>query len=254
MSIFINTASSKSETKMNNIDLELINQVANPLNLNPNHKLYIALAKKDSIDFVYNTSALEGNAMTYPEVQTLLSGITVGGHKLSDEQMILNQNQSLSLLFELLAKNDFALNQKTLFALHTKVAFQDALLWGAFRDTSVNIGGTDYKPPQAEQLESIFQQGIAAIKVIDDPLKQALVYLLFGSKNQFFYDGNKRVSRLIANGILLQSGYPILNIKAKDALAYHKMMLNFYDSDKIVPALEYLINYYIKQNSHLIKE
>ncbi len=50
------------------------------------------LDEKDKVDFIYNTSALEGKAMTYPEVETLLDGITVGGHKLSDEQQILNQN------------------------------------------------------------------------------------------------------------------------------------------------------------------
>jgi len=65
----------------------------------PNLKKYLFLAKKDRVDFVYNTAALEGNAMTYPEVQTLLDGVTVGGHKLSDEQQILNQNRSVQLLF-----------------------------------------------------------------------------------------------------------------------------------------------------------
>jgi len=57
------------------------------------------LDEKDKVDFIYNTSALEGNAMTYPEVETLLDGITVGGHKLSDEQQILNQNRRLWNIF-----------------------------------------------------------------------------------------------------------------------------------------------------------
>ncbi|TET86949.1 MAG: hypothetical protein E3J96_06445 [Sulfurovum sp.] len=43
----------------------------------PNKKHAFMLVKKDKIDFIYNTSALEGNAMTYPEVQTLLEGITI---------------------------------------------------------------------------------------------------------------------------------------------------------------------------------
>ncbi len=62
---------------------------------------FVMMAKKDKIDFVYNTSALEGDAMTYPEVQTLLQGITVGGHKLNDEQQVLNQNRSVNLLLEM---------------------------------------------------------------------------------------------------------------------------------------------------------
>jgi len=41
-------------------------------NFTSKKKYVLSIAKKDKIDFVYNTSALEGNAMTYPEVQTLL--------------------------------------------------------------------------------------------------------------------------------------------------------------------------------------
>ena len=91
------------------INSEIINNISTT-NLSifvPNKNLSFSLAKKDKIDFIYNTSALEGNAMTFPEVQTLLEGITVGGHKLSDEQQILNQNRSVNLLFELIEKGEF---------------------------------------------------------------------------------------------------------------------------------------------------
>lgn len=85
------------------IDSEFLNKI-DTANLNifaPNKHLSFGLAKKEKIDFIYNTSALEGNTMTFPEVQTLLEGITVGGHKLSDEQQILNQNRSVNLLLSL---------------------------------------------------------------------------------------------------------------------------------------------------------
>lgn len=64
------------------------------------------------MDYIFNTSALEGNAMTYPEVETLLDGITVGGHKVSDAHMILNQNNSVKLLFNLIESNKFDLSRK----------------------------------------------------------------------------------------------------------------------------------------------
>ncbi|MBD3843411.1 MAG: hypothetical protein IE909_16320, partial [Campylobacterales bacterium] len=106
------------------INSEVINTIETT-NLNifvPNKNLSFSLAKKDKIDFIYNTSALEGNAMSFPEVQTLLEGITVGGHKLSDEQQILNQNRSVNLLFELIEKNQFHIDKSTLLKLHDKVA------------------------------------------------------------------------------------------------------------------------------------
>ena len=218
-----------------------------------NTELAFYLAKKDKIDFVYNTSALEGNAMTYPEVQTLLEGVTVGGHKLSDEQQILNQSKSVDYLFELIDTKSFKINIDTFTSLHAFVAKEEALKWGVFRESSVNIGGTDYEVPHADLLEDIFTTGIEEIKKIDHPIIRAVTMFLFGAKCQFFYDGNKRTSRLMMNGILIECGYPILNIKAKDRLEFNSMMVKFYDGDDITPSIEYLMNYYLKQNSHLIQ-
>jgi Fic family protein len=236
------------------IDSELLNSI-DTTNLNifaPNKNLSFSLAKKDKIDFIYNTSALEGNAMTFPEVQTLLEGITVGGHKLSDAQQILNQNRSVNLLFTTLEKSEFRIDKPTLLKLHGKVAEEEAITWGEFRTSGVNIGGTEYIPPKAGELSSIFENGVHEIQKIEHPIIRAITYFLFGAKSQFFFDGNKRTSRLMMNGILLDNGYPILNIKAKDKLEFNKMMIAFYDKDDIKKALDYLVNYYIKQNTHLM--
>lgn len=214
----------------------------------PNVKLAFYLAKKDKIDFVYNTSALEGNAMTYPEVQTLLEGITVGGHKLSDELQVLNQNKSVDYLFKLIEDKSFKLDMDTFSTLHSYVAKEEALKWGVFRRGHVNIGGTDYQVPHADLLENIFTTGVEEIENISQPIVRAIIIFLFGAKCQFFYDGNKRTSRLMMNGILIESGYPILNIKAKDRLDFNRMMVKFYDSDDITPSIEYLVDYYIQQN------
>jgi len=214
----------------------------------PNTETAFYLAKKDKIDFVYNTASLEGNAMTYPEVQTLLEGITVGGHKLSDEQQILNQNRSVEYLFEWIENQSFTLDMDTFTTLHSLVAKEEALRWGAFRESSVNIGGTDYEVPPADALEAIFADGIEEIKKIHHPIIRAITMFLFGAKCQFFYDGNKRTSRLMMNGILIEAGYPILNIKAKDKLEFNRMMIRFYDGDDIVPGIEYLMGYYVAQN------
>lgn len=210
-----------------------------------------AMAKKDKVDFIYNTSALEGNAMTFPEVQTLLEGITVGGHKLSDEQQILNQNRSLTLLFEMIQNSTFKINKETLCLLHAEVAKEEALSWGVFRDASVNIGGTEYLPPRAKELDSIFEEGVFALEKIDDLILKALTYFLFGARMQFFFDGNKRTSRLMMNAILLESGFPILNIKAKDKLEFNAQMIRFYDSGNYDEALIYLSRYYHQQNRHM---
>ncbi len=233
------------------IDSEKINQIDIGFDMKKDKKYYYFMAKRDRVDFIYNTSALEGNAMTYPEVQTLLEGITVGGHKLSDEQMILNQNDSLKLLFDMIEEKNFRINKKSLCRLHSKVSYREALIWGDFRDGNVNIGGTEYQPPHFDKLNEIFKNGILEIKKIKNPIVKAFSYFLFGAKNQFFYDGNKRVSRLMMNGILLDSGYPIMNIKAKDRVEFNRKMVEFYDGEAIEVILNYLLSYYKIQNQNL---
>ena len=45
-------------------------------------------------EFVWDAGVLEGNPFSFPEVQTLLDGVTVGGHKLSDLEQIMNLAES----------------------------------------------------------------------------------------------------------------------------------------------------------------
>jgi Fic family protein len=71
-----------------------------------------------------------------------------------------------------------------------------------------------------------------------------MLLFLWGSLSQFFYDGNKRTARLLANGVLLQAGLPPLTIKAQDQLAYNAMMVTFYNTQQADAALAWLFGYY----------
>jgi Fic family protein len=216
-----------------------------------NKKLAIFHGKRERIEYVFNTSALEGNPMTFPEVQTLLEGITVGGHKLSDEQQILNQNKSVEKLFELVENSKFGLSKEIFCTLNSLVAENEALESGKFRSGMVFIGGTDHKPPKHDELNKVYEEGILKIENIENIVLKAISFFLFGALNQFFYDGNKRTSRLIMNGILLTNGLPLLNIKAKDRLEFNQKMIHFYDSKNATDILNYLLSYYYEQNKDL---
>lgn len=229
--------------------MEELNKIL--VDIEPNRKLNIALAKKDRVDYIYNTSALEGNTMTYPEVETLLDGITVGGHKLCDENMILNQNKSIKLLFDLIENNKFDFTKFTICLLHNEVSQNEALKWGEFRDANVRIGGTDFIPPRHETLEKEFKKNFKFINNIREPIIQAFCSFLLNSRSQYFYDGNKRTARLMMNGILLNNGYPVLNIKVKHKLKFNKMMISYYDNNNLEESILWLYKYYKKQISEL---
>ena len=86
-------------------DSAVISSLQANLNLQPDKRRAVFLAEKMRVDFVFHTAALEGNPITFPEVQTLLDGITVGGRKVSDTEQVLNLNQSLSYVLSTVTKN-----------------------------------------------------------------------------------------------------------------------------------------------------
>lgn len=185
------------------------------------HKLYP--------DIVWETTMLEDNPFTLPEVKTLLDGVTIGGHKLSDEQQVLNQHKSLEYMIGMVKKGSFSWDKERFCLLNGLIAYEEALKWGEFRDGPVSIGGTDYIPPPAEQLDGIFAKGLAVLDSVPGDLERALAFFLFGALNQFFYDGNKRTSRLMMNGHLLSHGLDAISIPAKEKLSFNEKMIRFYD-------------------------
>lgn len=50
-------------------------------------------------EYVFDACRLEGNPLTYPEVKTLIDGVTVGGHRLDDERQVLNLAEAARHLF-----------------------------------------------------------------------------------------------------------------------------------------------------------
>jgi Fic family protein len=193
-------------------------------------------------EYVWNTVYLEGNPFTFPEVQTLLEGITVGGHRLADQQQVLNQSKSLNRLLTMVKHRTFALDKPTVSELHSLVAFEEALEWGVFRTSAVNIAGTLHQPPPASQLEAIFAQGVDYLHSLQNPVERGIAMFLFGSLNQFFYDGNQRTARLMMNGILLSHGIDAINVPAKRKLEFNQLMIKFYDTKEADEMIQFMVS------------
>lgn len=185
---------------------------------------------------------LEGNPYTLPEVQTTLSGITVGGHKISDQTQVLNIAAGWSEIIRQVATNKFILSKENFIHINTLIAKDEALSVGAFRDGQVDISGSDYRPPRAgEEREKAFQSLLQHYQQTTDITLQAFCVFLDVARSQFFYDGNKRTGQLMMNGILLSAGYAPTVIFADAQLKYNQKMLPFYqsgDKEEMVVFLE----------------
>src|SRR5450631_1896403 len=171
-------------------------------------------------EYVWDAGVLEGNPFTFPEVKTLLEGVTVGGQKLSDQEQILNLAESSKYLIELVKQRAFKADKPTFCALHALVARNEALEWGHFRgegpetrftpDVALGERGR-FTPLATEQgagpLNEVFSQGVRSLQQkVSNAFERATAFFLFGAIQEFFFDGNNRTSRLMMNGLLMTEG------------------------------------------------
>jgi len=188
------------------------------------------LARRQLAEFVCDAVNLEGINFTLPEIQTLLDGITVGGHTLTDQQIALNQGNAWRTLFKWIENDQFEITVEKVCNLHSIAAKEEALEWGKFRSGGVTIAGTNYMPPKANLLLDLFDQMVKKAFNMPDIYDQTIHLFLTMARSQFFYDVNKRMGRFIMNGLLLSNGYPAINLPAKRQLEFNQLMLNFYDT------------------------
>lgn len=193
-------------------------------------------------EYVWDASTLEGNPFTFPEVQTLLDGVTVGGHKLSDERQVLNLAESARELIRLVNDGRFALDKATSDHMHAIIARDEAFDAGHFRGEGSEQSLTPgvalgehgrYVPPDTqpggENLRRLHSRGLDMIMTeLSTGYEQALAYFLFGALRQFYFDGNKRTSRYMMNGHLTSHGIDAISIPARRAQEFNTRMVDFY--------------------------
>ena len=211
--------------------------------------------KQSLAEFVYDASALEGNPFTYPEVQTLMDGVTVGGRKLSDQQQVQNLADAAKELFVLVKGNTFDLSKPVSDSLHMTIAKEEALEWGHFRGEgdeitmtpSVSLGERGRHVPLdtlkgAPELNRVYREGVATLKEeVSEPRERAMAYFLFGAMQQFYFDGNKRTARFMMNGALMSSGLDAISVPAALVQDFNEKMVRFYTDKDATEMMGFLV-------------
>lgn len=172
---------------------------------------------------------MENRAVTFPQTQTILNGVNVPNVQLDDIQAILNMRDAWKFLLS-------TINEEVTFEywckLNEYIARNEALEWGKLRTGSVGISGRDYEPPiptkekTIEELENILSAPDASAT------DKALEAFTWGARGQFFWDGNKRTSLMLANKILVFSGSGIMTITDKYMEQFNVLLLNYYNTGK----------------------
>jgi Fic family protein len=208
--------------------------------------------------FVWDASVLEGNPFTYPEVKTLLDGVSVGGRKISDQEQVLNLAESSKHLLALVKTSKFSLDKATFTELHGIVARNEALEWGHFRGEGKEISYTPdvalgeqgrYTPlltlTGAPDLNRVFIEGVEELNnQVAHPFEKALAFFLFGALQQFFFDGNKRTSRFMMNGILMSAGIDAISVPAAKVQEFNEKMVRFYLNKDATEMMAFMVGCY----------
>lgn len=205
-------------------------------------------------EYVWSTGVLEGNPHTFPEVKTLLDGVTTGGRKVTDQQQILRIAAAAKRLGELVASGTFALTKAVSDLLQDVLMWEDALESGHFRGEGeerhytphVKLGDRgEYSPtptePGAPELNRRFREGVDALASCP-PLERGIAYSLFGALHKFYFDGDKRTARNMMNGVLMTNGILSISIPAARALEYNAKMLDFYLSKEASEMIDFMLS------------
>ncbi|MES2664445.1 MAG: cell filamentation protein Fic [Pseudomonadota bacterium] len=209
----------------------------NPLALiKPNREKALMLTQREVSVFVMDAVAIEGIYFTLPEIQTLLQDISVGGYKLSDQQIAVNQGEAWRYLFSAIKNNQFSVSKiftAELYAIaskHTFAAQQQGFKTGQFRNLGVSIAGSHCEPPPAEQLDELFIQMLNEFHRYSDIYDQAIYVFLTMARYKFFSSLNRCIGKLMMNGILLEAGFPAISVSATRKSEFTQLMLAFYES------------------------
>jgi hypothetical protein len=157
---------------------------------------------------------------------------------------------------ELVKNREFKLDKSTFCSIHSLVARNEALEWGHFRGEGLETQFTPevalgergrFTPlatePGAIRLNEVFANGIRLLEQnVANPFERATAVFLFGSLQQFFFDGNKRTSRFMMNGVLMSEGVDAVSIPAVRAAEFNSRMVNFYTSRDATEMMAFVLD------------
>ena len=192
--------------------------------MSPEQSLFLAKKKWD--ENVYCGMRMENRNITFPQTKTILQGVNVPSVQLDDIQAVLNMRDAWRFL---LSSLDEPLTFEYWCKLNEYIARNEALEWGRLRTGSVGISGTDYLPPVPSEPQ-VRAEFAAILNANKTATEKALEAFTWGTRGQFFWDGNKRTSMTLANKILIPAGAGILTITDKHMERFNTLLLDYYNT------------------------
>lgn len=180
------------------------------------------LGEQFLVEYTYNSNAIEGNTLTLRETYMVLKGITIDQKPLKDHIEAVGHKEAFEFICDLTKKN-VPLSESIIKQVHYLVLADKKNDRGIYRQVPVRIIGAYIQPVQPYLIQPKMEQMITDYYRSTEHIltKLARFHLDFESIHPFI-DGNGRTGRLLVNFELMKAGFPPIDIKFTDRIAYYK--------------------------------
>lgn len=193
--------------------------------------------------WTHHSTALEGNTFTLGDTHAVLGlGLTVSGKPLKEHQEILGHAKAIDILYQAIYE---PLNQALIYILHQAVQTETVMdIYKPVGAWKVEVNGTytvtsggnqvfiEYAHPvhidalMTEVIDWVNSVERTAVTLSNAAIFYAKVHMAIVHIHPF-WDGNGRMARLLANIILLKSGFPPLVIEQSKRREYIECLADY---------------------------
>ena len=180
------------------------------------------------VEYTYNSNAIEGNTLTLRETDLVLRGLTIDRKPLKDHMEAVGHKEAFDFVSELV-KDNVPISEGIIKQIHCLVLADKREDRGVYRRIPVRIMGAQHEPVQPHLIEPKMEQLLYNFAASTEHIvtKLARFHIEFEGIHPFI-DGNGRTGRLLVNLELMKSGFPPIDIKFTDRIAYYNAFDEYY--------------------------
>lgn len=198
------------------------------------------------VEFTYNSNAIEGNTLTLQETALVLEGVTIDKKPLKDHLEAVGHRDAFLYAVSLVS-NKVPISERIIREIHSLVLMDRPEDKGVYRRIPVKIMGAHHEPPQPYLVPVQMERLVAGLsKDNRHTIETAALFHLNFEGIHPFIDGNGRTGRLILNLMLMQAGYPPIDVKFADRRRYYACFDSYYRDDDASPMVN-MVGEYVKE-------
>ena len=189
-----------------------------------------------TVEWIYNSNAIEGNTLTLKETQLILeTGLTIAGKSLREHFEVINHKEAIDYV-EALATGESPITPFHVRQIHKLVLARiDDDSAGRYRNLPVRITGSTHQPPEPwevpERMTSWGDWLNGPALELNSVERAALAHHRLAAIHPFV-DGNGRTARLVMNLLLMRDGYPPTIIMRTNRRQYYRVLAQADDGNE----------------------